>query len=203
MIGLFCRISSLFKGSFAKETCNSKEPTNRRHPIPDNPHVQLSVSTCMTLHVITYMDESCNTWMSHVTYEQSLSRLCLVHVSFVCDVQCLPCIHVHDMALICDMHACIASMHGNVYKSVTWRWYVTCMHALHAYMSHINMVMSTSLWHACHISTRHERVMQYMDESCHVWTRHMNETWHIDRPCKRCCETIPMGRLRLVGSFKL
>ena len=31
--GLFCRTSSLFQGSFAKETCNFKEPTNRSHPI--------------------------------------------------------------------------------------------------------------------------------------------------------------------------
>jgi len=30
---LFCRISSLLQGSFAKETYNFKEPTNRSHPI--------------------------------------------------------------------------------------------------------------------------------------------------------------------------
>jgi len=34
IIGLFCKISSLFKGSFAKETYNFKEPTSRSHPIP-------------------------------------------------------------------------------------------------------------------------------------------------------------------------
>ena len=33
MIGLFCRISSLLQGFFAKETCNFKAPTNRSHPI--------------------------------------------------------------------------------------------------------------------------------------------------------------------------
>ena len=33
MIGLFYRISSLLQGSFAKETYNFKEPTNRSHPI--------------------------------------------------------------------------------------------------------------------------------------------------------------------------
>jgi len=33
MIGLFCRISSLLWGSFAKETYHFKEPTNRSHPI--------------------------------------------------------------------------------------------------------------------------------------------------------------------------
>ena len=29
IIGLFCRISSVLLGSFAKETCNFKQPTNR------------------------------------------------------------------------------------------------------------------------------------------------------------------------------
>ena len=33
IIGLFCRISSLLQGSFAKETYNFTEPTNRSHPI--------------------------------------------------------------------------------------------------------------------------------------------------------------------------
>ena len=33
IIGLFCRISSLLQGSFAKETCTFKAPTNRSHPI--------------------------------------------------------------------------------------------------------------------------------------------------------------------------
>ena len=32
-IGLFCRTSSLLKGSFAKETYNFKEPTTRSHPL--------------------------------------------------------------------------------------------------------------------------------------------------------------------------
>ena len=32
-IGLFCRISSLCKGSFTKETYDFKEPTNRSHTI--------------------------------------------------------------------------------------------------------------------------------------------------------------------------
>ena len=34
IICLFCRISSLLLGSFAKETYNFKEPTSRSHPIP-------------------------------------------------------------------------------------------------------------------------------------------------------------------------
>jgi len=35
IIGLFGRISSLFKGSFTKETYNFKGPTNHSHPIWD------------------------------------------------------------------------------------------------------------------------------------------------------------------------
>ena len=33
IIGLFEKCRSLFWGSFAKETCNFEEPTNRSHPI--------------------------------------------------------------------------------------------------------------------------------------------------------------------------
>ena len=33
IIGLFCRMSSVLQGSFAKETYNFKEPTNRSHPV--------------------------------------------------------------------------------------------------------------------------------------------------------------------------
>jgi len=32
-IGLICRIQFLLKGSFAKETCTFREPTNCSHPI--------------------------------------------------------------------------------------------------------------------------------------------------------------------------
>ena len=31
--GLICTITSLLQGSFAKETCDFKEPTNRSHPM--------------------------------------------------------------------------------------------------------------------------------------------------------------------------
>ena len=33
IIGLFCKISPVLQGSFAKETYNFKEPTNGSHPI--------------------------------------------------------------------------------------------------------------------------------------------------------------------------
>ena len=37
IIGLFCRISSLLYGSFAKETYDFKEPTTRSNPISLSP----------------------------------------------------------------------------------------------------------------------------------------------------------------------
>ena len=40
-IGLFCRISSLLQGSFAKETYNFKEPTHRSHPIQTCANMQV------------------------------------------------------------------------------------------------------------------------------------------------------------------
>ena len=41
VIGLFCRISSLLQGCFAKETYNFKAPTHRDHPIWRRACIQL------------------------------------------------------------------------------------------------------------------------------------------------------------------
>jgi len=52
IIGLLCRISSLLKGSFAKETYNFKEPTNRSHPIPCSLSTHESTRTTANLCVL-------------------------------------------------------------------------------------------------------------------------------------------------------
>ena len=61
IIGLFCRIWFLSYGSFAKETCNLKEPTNRSHPIAHTWKVEQSprlatcaVSATRSKHTATY-----------------------------------------------------------------------------------------------------------------------------------------------------
>ena len=51
--GLFCRIQSLLQGSFAEETYNFKEPTNRRHPIhqhtlPTLEHCTILIHVCVS-----------------------------------------------------------------------------------------------------------------------------------------------------------
>jgi len=48
MIGLVCRTSSLLEGSFAKETYNFKELTNRSHPILIDAYLFL---TCLSVRI--------------------------------------------------------------------------------------------------------------------------------------------------------
>ena len=55
LIVLFCRIYSLLYGSFAEETCNFKEPTNRSHPVVYYPKPKHSTTHSITLaHTATH-----------------------------------------------------------------------------------------------------------------------------------------------------
>jgi len=51
-IGLFCRMSSLLQGSFAKEDYNFKEPTSRSHPIAAMSHGVATISSLLTIIVL-------------------------------------------------------------------------------------------------------------------------------------------------------
>jgi len=54
MIDVICRISSVFQGSFAKETYSFKEPTDGSHPIADDAlhTLQHTATHCVSvLHV--------------------------------------------------------------------------------------------------------------------------------------------------------
>jgi len=50
-IGLLCRILSLLQGSFAKETCNFKEPANRSHPIMMIIKLWLFIYMCVDMYM--------------------------------------------------------------------------------------------------------------------------------------------------------
>jgi len=53
IIGLFCRDLSLLYGSFAKETYNLKEPTNRSHPILNVcVHMYIDIKQTSHKHII-------------------------------------------------------------------------------------------------------------------------------------------------------
>jgi len=81
MISLFCRISSLLQGSFAKETCNFKEPTNRSHPIAE------------------VVDCSHTLWRD-VLYSNHLEHMSVLHGATVC-CSVLQCVAVCCRALQC------------------------------------------------------------------------------------------------------
>jgi len=92
IIGLICRMSSLLQGSFAKETCRFKEPTNHSHAI------------CVMSHeswVMSLISESCHThawgmshiWMSRVTHMHESCHTCAWIMSHMCISQVT---HVHE-----------------------------------------------------------------------------------------------------------
>jgi len=57
IIGFFCRISSLLQGSFAKETFDFKDPTNRSHPICNGYHADRYV-----YKIIVCLDYKADCW---------------------------------------------------------------------------------------------------------------------------------------------
>jgi len=82
IIGIFCRLSSLLCGSFAKETCNLKEPTTRSHPIlfcfhQDSVGKALRVCTCVCVCVCVY-----------------------IHIVYV-SIHTYRCICIHEYIYIC------------------------------------------------------------------------------------------------------
>ena len=78
-IGLFCRIWSLLQGSFAKETHNFKEPTNRSH---------------LLCHV---WKESCRIWNKHMACSTTRTYATwLIHLAYVC----------HDSFSFCLKESC-------------------------------------------------------------------------------------------------
>ena len=78
IIGLFCRISSLLYGSFAKETYDFKEPTNRSHPIIENVSVYVCACVCVCVCLCVRKRErrqSGSTGLEQVLFEHCLDRL--------------------------------------------------------------------------------------------------------------------------------
>ena len=73
IIGLFCRIWSLLQGSFAKETHDFKEPTNRSHPIsPNITNTRGLIRVCHELNQI--ISSQYHSW-PHITNCHEKNRL--------------------------------------------------------------------------------------------------------------------------------
>jgi len=79
IIGLFCRISSLSLGSFAKETYHFKEPTNRSHQLP-------RVWQCVWRHTVSFQNMR-GVMSRQTSYRSSAISECTTYQEFdkVCD----------------------------------------------------------------------------------------------------------------------
>ena len=141
IIGLFCRIQSLLWGSFAKETYNLKEPTNRSHSIAPEIHdlwcdtyERVMLHTWMISVIAAMIDLS--HWMIaviemismteiiHGKLEWSQSLLpCMISVIRVCNMQWLRSYmrrvsarHVAAMTEIIHGGTCVSETRGSNYS---------------------------------------------------------------------------------------
>ena len=85
IIGLFCRISTVLWGSFAKETCDFKGPTNRSHPI------------AAYRILIRHCDMTLDVYMSHVTH---VHRILIPHCDATLDIYTSHVTHIHLCILL-------------------------------------------------------------------------------------------------------
>jgi len=84
IIGLFCRISSLLQGSFAKETYNFIDPTNQNQPI---------VKSRVQMSRVTHMSR-CRRWYHFV-------RACVCESMYVCVCVCVCLMCVCVVLFVC------------------------------------------------------------------------------------------------------
>ena len=83
IIGLFCRISSLLHGTFAKETSHFKEPTNRGHPISTYTPYSMCRGMCVCVR-------GCDTYIAKDKLINTYMRVCIQYI----------CIHMGWLRLV-------------------------------------------------------------------------------------------------------
>jgi len=173
MIGLFCRISSLLQGSFAKETYHFKEPTNRSHPITMShaAYVNGNISPMIESRLL-HMNESCHREYGPYSLAPDFDKLVGTHMK---------CVrwHKHEwvMAHLFMRHVSHTWM-SNVTGStdLTWRRRIpiTMSHAACMNESYHTYERVMSLTYEWVVS---ERVMAHMNESWHTHEWVMAHTW--------------------------
>jgi len=94
--GLFCRISCLLEGSFAKETHNFKEPTNPSHPI----------YVCMCLHTYIIYVAGCYSVLQCVAVCCSVLVCMCLHTHIIYVAGCYSVLQ--GVAVCCSVLQCVA-----------------------------------------------------------------------------------------------
>jgi len=149
IIGLFCRISSLLQGSFAKESYNFKKPTNRSHPIClQPPH---SISSVAREGIFTWHDVF--TWRKIFTYVASLmhirdmTHVYVRHDPFIC-VTWL--VHMCDMTHSYILYALLAVVYALLIAKLYLR--DMALYTWHdSHMWHDQIICVTWLIHICNM----------------------------------------------------
>jgi len=94
MIGLFCRIPSLLYGSFATETYDFKEPTNRSHPVPTYVHPYTQMNLRVSIYVKIHMYVYIYPWIYMYIYTSIHTCICLyVHMYIYTQLHLRVCIY--------------------------------------------------------------------------------------------------------------
>jgi len=133
---------------------------------------------------VTYasnMHKPCHIYMSHVTYTWVMSRMNESYDTWISHVTrdlCM-CDMNHELCLRCTSRTrCDSSFASSSY--LTWICHVTYAWAVsHIYISHVTYMNESCHiyeWVMSHIWIRHDTyglVMSQMNESCHRWTSHV------------------------------
>ena len=191
IIRLFCRIPSLLQGSFAKETYNFKEPTNRSHPIAHS--------------YVRHDSFVCETWLMHMW---DMNHSYVRHDSSICETWL---IHMWDMTHSCDRHdSSILTLSLQRRSSLMWlnscdsfmcvmgpigllhMCDVTHTQVRHdssiltnrlqrrqSYVCHDSFICETWLIHICAMThMTHARVVRCMILLIHTWDMTHSYVWH-------------------------
>ena len=104
MIGLFCRISSLLYCSFATETYDFKEPTNRSHPIPTYVHPYMQMNLHVSIYIKIHMYVYIYPWIYMYIYTSIHTCICVyIHMYIHIQLHLRVCICM-NIYLSTDIH---------------------------------------------------------------------------------------------------
>jgi len=138
---------------------------------------------------VSHVKESCDMWMSHVTYVYTYTHIYMYTHMHIC-VYRHKCIHLYvylhflcmnEGGVCIDIHVriylCIYIFYISV-RHITYKWVTPCMNtSRHIWTSHVTYEQVTSRMNKSrHIWTSHvtyEQVTSHMNKSRHIWTSHV------------------------------
>ena len=157
-------------------------------------HAQIFHQVIYQWVVSSVTNESCHTWISHVTYEsclrsfirlsinESCRRLWTSHVTLISHVTYESCLRsfitlsINELCRVWTSHVIHESVMSHMsYVTDLPSGYIRMSHVTHEWVtSHIN-----ESYHVCMSHLTYEWVMSHTNELCHVWMSHVIYEWVI------------------------